>query len=79
LSQVIPLFENYKICVLGDREFCSVWLAKYLQESGVYFCLRLRKSEFVEKQKDIWLELNALGLAPGVAFFLQSGGGYFGL
>jgi hypothetical protein len=25
----------------------------------------------VEKQKDIWIELNALGLAPGVAFFLQ--------
>lgn len=25
LSQVIPVFE-YKICVLGDREFCSVKL-----------------------------------------------------
>jgi hypothetical protein len=71
LSQVIPIFANYKVCVLGDREFCSVWLAKYLQESGVYFCLRLKKSEFVEKQKDIWIELNALGLVPGIAFFLQ--------
>ncbi|MHC5719865.1 MAG: hypothetical protein ACYTX0_49485, partial [Nostoc sp.] len=28
LSQVMPMFENYKICVLGDREFCSVKLAK---------------------------------------------------
>jgi hypothetical protein len=27
LSQTIPLFKNYKICVLGDREFCSVKLA----------------------------------------------------
>ncbi len=23
LSQVLPLFHNYKICVLGDREFCD--------------------------------------------------------
>ena len=26
-SQVLPLFKNYKIIVLGDREFCSVKLA----------------------------------------------------
>ncbi|NEQ62780.1 MAG: IS4 family transposase, partial [Moorea sp. SIO4A1] len=23
LSKVIPIFKNYKICLLGDREFCS--------------------------------------------------------
>lgn len=51
LSQVIPLFQNYKVCVLGDREFCSVKLAKYLHELGVYFCLRLKKNEFVEEKK----------------------------
>ena len=71
LSQVIPLFEEYKICVLGDREFCSVKLAKYLQALGVYFCLRLKKNEFVEYKKDIWIELNDLGLTPGVSFFLK--------
>lgn len=43
LSQVIPAFKNYKVCVLADREFCSVKLAKYLQSLGVYFCLRLKK------------------------------------
>ena len=57
IAKVIPLFNNYKVCVLGDREFCSVKLAKYLQETGVYFCLRLKKNEFVEYQKDVWLEL----------------------
>ncbi len=35
LSQVLPLFNNYKICVLGDREFCSVKLANWLKEKGV--------------------------------------------
>lgn len=59
------------MCVLDDKEFCSVKLAKYLQELGVYFCLRLKKNEFVEYQKDIWVELQELGLAPGVSFFLK--------
>ncbi|MEO1187107.1 MAG: IS4 family transposase, partial [Cyanobacteria bacterium J06636_27] len=44
---------------------------KYLQELGVYFCLRLKKNEFVEYQKNVWLELNDLGLVPGVSFFLK--------
>ncbi|GAX34008.1 transposase [Nodularia sp. NIES-3585] len=71
LSQVMPLFQNYKICVLGDREFCSVKLAKYLKSLGIYFCLRLKKNEFVEFEKDIFQELNSLGLEPGVSFFIQ--------
>ncbi|MHC5611696.1 MAG: IS4 family transposase [Nostoc sp.] len=71
LSKVMPLFKSYKICVLGDREFCSVKLAKHLQNLGVYFCLRLKKNEFVEYQKDIWIELNNLGLTPGVSFFIK--------
>jgi hypothetical protein len=41
LSQVIPVFPNYKVSVLGDREFCSVKLAKYLQSMGVYGVLRI--------------------------------------
>lgn len=71
ISQVLPLFDNYKICVLGDREFCSVKLASWLGEQNVSFCLRLKKNEFVEVKTEIWLELNNLGLSPGVAFFLK--------
>ena len=71
LSSVMPLLKNYNICILGDREFCSVKLAKYLQSLGVYFCLRLKKNEFIEVKKEIWIQLNNLGLAPGFSFFLQ--------
>ena len=71
LSKVVPIFKEYKICVLGDREFCSIKLAKYLNQLGVGFCLRLKKNEFVEYRKDIWIELNDLGLVPGVSFFLK--------
>ena len=57
--------------VLGDREFCSIQLANWLRESNVYFCLRLKKSEFIQTERLIWLELNDLGLKPGVTIFLQ--------
>ncbi len=35
------------------------------------FCLRLKKNEFVEYQKDNWVQLNDLGLVPGVSLFIQ--------
>ena len=71
IDKVLPLFKDYKTVVLGDREFCSVTLANWLREQRVYFCLRLKKDEFVEKEEKIWVELNDLGLAPGVSFFIR--------
>lgn len=35
LSPALPLFKNYNICVLGDREFCSIKLANWLSEQQV--------------------------------------------
>jgi hypothetical protein len=71
LSQVFPILKDYNICVLGDREFCSVNLANWLCEEKVYFCLRLKKNHFIERETDIWLELDDLGLSPGISFFLK--------
>lgn len=71
LSKVLPILKNYKICVLGGREFCSVKLAAWLTEWNVYFCLRLKKNHFVEMQTDVWLELNDLGLSPGIYLFIK--------
>ena len=71
LSKVIPILKNYKICVLGDREFCSVKLANHLQGLGIDFCLRLKKNELVEYKKNSWIKLNDLGLVPGVSLFIK--------
>ncbi len=71
ISQVLPIFKNYRICILGDREFCSVKLANWLGQRNVYFCLRLKKNHFIEMQKGIWVELKDLGLTPGVSFFIK--------
>lgn len=70
-TKVLPLFTKYKTVILGDREFCSIQLASWLSEQKVYFCLRLKKSEFIQKEDLIWLQLDALGLKPGTSLFLQ--------
>lgn len=71
IAQVLPLLIKYKVCVLGDREFCSVSLANWLRQSNVYFCLRLKKSEFIELKHGIWLGINELGLKQGISFFIE--------
>jgi len=59
------------MCVLGDREFCSVKLASWLSERGISFCLRLKKSNFVEREAGIWTELSEVGLREGISIFLE--------
>lgn len=72
LEPVIKLLKDFKIVVLGDREFCNVDLAEWLSsEQKVYFSLRLKKNEYVELEERIWFQLKDLGLSPGTALFYQ--------
>jgi hypothetical protein len=71
IYQILSLFKEYKIILLGDREFCSIKLANWLREQGLIFCLRLKKNEFIEVENGIIEELNNLGLEPGVSFFIE--------
>lgn len=49
LSKVLPLFNNYTVVVLGDREFCGIPLAQWLQgRPHTYFSLRLKKNTHIE-------------------------------
>jgi hypothetical protein len=70
LTPVLTLLKAYSVVVLGDREFCSVKLAHWLAQSHVGYCLRLKRSESVEVQEQVWVALNALGLKPGTQLFL---------
>jgi hypothetical protein len=64
--------KKYKTVVLGDREFCSVELARWLNEQkNSYFCLRLKKSTYIKVEKETWVSLKNLGLQPGVSLFYQ--------
>lgn len=71
LSKVLSLLEDYKVVTLGDREFCSVELGKWLGEQGAYFCLRQKKNTNVAKSGEEFRELSALGLCPGMSLFLN--------
>ena len=43
LKAVLPLFKNYPVLVLGDREFHSPKLAEWLDSQGLAFVLRQKK------------------------------------
>lgn len=72
LKPVLKLLKDYKIVVLGDREFCGVELAKWLsEEERVYLSLRLKKNEYLELEDSIWFQLSDLGLSPGMSCYYQ--------
>lgn len=71
LLPVFRLLKGYKIMILGDREFCSVELANWLKEQRVYFCLRLRRDEYIQVEGEVWVQLQKLGLVPGVSLYFQ--------
>ena len=51
--------------LLGNREFCSVDLAKWLGERGAYIALHLKKSEYIELPEQIQIQLSQLGIHAG--------------
>jgi hypothetical protein len=66
-----PLLASYTIVILGDREFGGVDLARWLQsQPQTYFCLRLKRNEYVEIADDIW-QLQDLGVTPGISLYLE--------
>lgn len=71
LKRVLFLFKSYRVVVLGDREFCSVRLGRWLKRQKVYFCLRLRKNEFIEVERNLHLQLEDLWLEPGMKLYFQ--------
>jgi hypothetical protein len=71
IEKAISLFSEYKIVILGDREFCSVTLANWLREKGLYFCLRQKKTTNVSEDKELYQEMRALGLVRGTSLFLN--------
>ena len=75
-SKVIPIFKDYKICVLGDRGFCSVKLASWLSERKISFSLRLKKSNLVERESGIWTGLSEIGLREGIFNFFRRSKSY---
>jgi hypothetical protein len=58
LQQVLPLLKEYKVLVLGYREFCSGDWGSWLKTMGVSFCLRLKKNPSRSTENLIWQRLD---------------------
>ena len=72
LGRILPILKGYKKVILGDREFCSVDLAQWLQKQDkTYFCLRLKRNRYLERDNEVWVQLQALGLKPGFSLYFQ--------
>ena len=71
LEKVLTVLSGHKIVVLGDREFCSVSLGRWLQEQSGYFCLRQKQSTNVKTKEGVYQEMRGLGLSPGTKLFLH--------
>jgi hypothetical protein len=71
LQQILPLFIEDKVILLGHREFCSVDLGNWLKEKGVSFCLRLRKNHCIATENLVGQQLNELGIVLGNSLDFQ--------
>ncbi len=71
LRPVIKFFKEYEIVILGDREFHSVELAKWLKAKKVYFVLRQKKNTNISRQGQDYHRLDALKISQGFQLFLR--------
>ncbi|CAA9565342.1 hypothetical protein AVDCRST_MAG81-997 [uncultured Synechococcales cyanobacterium] len=71
LLKVLWQLKTYSVVLLGDREFCSVRLARWLHRQGVGFCLRLRCNEYIQADQTTWVQLRDLNLQPGKPLYFE--------
>lgn len=73
LKTVLPLFKNYPVLVLGDREFHSPKLADWLASRHLYFALRQKKGlHFQPTDTANYQVLKELGFKPGMSRFYRA-------
>ncbi|MBH8576051.1 IS4 family transposase [Nostocaceae cyanobacterium CENA369] len=71
IRPLLRLFKGYQMLVLGDREFHSIKLANWLHSKGVDFVLRQKQGTYIRQENQSYQRLQALGLKPGISFFIQ--------
>jgi len=56
---------------IGNREFGSVKLAKWLGEKNVRLVLRIQKGRYIKEEGENFKRLSDLGLMSGTSFYLK--------
>jgi len=70
ITPVLELLSDYKVIVLGDREFGSVKLASWLCQKQVKFILRVKQERYIQEESSDYIRLSDMGLVPGTSFYL---------
>ncbi len=65
IRPVLRLLKEYKLVVIGDREYRSTALALWLNKKKVYFILRLNKNTKIKPKYQEYQALNRLPIKPG--------------
>lgn len=71
ITPILTLLKDYRIIILGDREFGSVKLGSWLCELDVKFVLRVKQERYIQQEFAEYTHLSELGLLPGTSFFLR--------
>ena len=70
ITPILALLKDYKIIILGDREFGSVKLGSWLCEQDVKFVFRVKQERYIQQESAEYTHLSELGLLPGTSFFI---------
>ncbi len=71
LSPVLELLKEYKVVVIGDREFQSVKLGEWLCSRGIDFVVRQKKSTCIAENSSLYQSLESLEIRPGISRFYR--------
>lgn len=69
ITPVLELLSDYKVIVLGDREFDSVNLASWLCQRQVKFIFRVKQGRYIQEENSDYIRLANMGLVPGTSFY----------
>ena len=69
LRPVLRLLKNYKIVIVGDREFHSVELASWLQGEHISFVFRQKQDTTFRQKRRKFQPLSSIPISPGFRQF----------
>ena len=65
IRPVLKLLKDYKLIVIGDREYRSTAFALWLTKKKIYFILRLNKNTKIRPRYKKYQSLDSLDIKPG--------------
>jgi len=65
IRPVLRLLKQYKLVVIGDREYRSTAFAIWLNKQKIFFILRLNKNTKIKPSSPKYQSLESLDIKPG--------------